>query len=270
MPSSTPAQVMRLALMHGIPVKWDIDANMAAFEKAVTLAAPHSPDVVITPECWLDGYAAADASSSVDRLRTVAQSPAKSPYLQRVSNTAHAQGMLVCFGFTSNEAGRIYNAAGLWNADGTLIGIYHKTHLQAHDRQFTPGDALPVWQTLWGPVGIMICADRRWPETARVLRLQGARVILNPTYGFYHDVNEAMMRTRSFENQCFIAFAHPRLSLVTGPNGRIVAREESDELGVLVCDINLEKARDDNHLADRRPELYGLIAQVRPSDSRPD
>ena len=119
---------------------------------------------------------------------------------------------------------------------------------------------MPVWPSPWGPLGIMICADRRWPETARTLRLQGAKIILNPTYGFHNDLNEAMMRTRSFENQCFIAFAHPEESLVTGPKGEIVAQEK-DSRGVLMCEIDVSRARDDNHLQDRRPDLYGAIVE---------
>jgi N-carbamoylputrescine amidase len=173
--------------------------------------------------------------------------------------------MSICFGFTSLEDGSAYNAAGLWDAEGKLTGVYHKTHLQTHDLQYAPGRGLPVWSTDWGKVGIMICADRRWPETARTLRLQGARLILNPTYGFHNDLNEAMMRTRAYENQCFIAFAHPEQSLVTDPRGRVIGKESGTaEAGVpriLICDIDLAEAKDDNHLRDRRPEIYREITE---------
>jgi predicted amidohydrolase len=107
----------------------------------------------------------------------------------------------------------------------------------------------------------MICADRRWPETARVLRLQGARLILNPTYGFVGELNESMMRTRSYENECFITFAHPRLSLVTGPRGEVVAKKSSGRPGLLVADLPLDQTTTNHHLDDRRPDLYGLIAK---------
>ena len=68
----------------------------------------------------------------------------------------------------------------------------------------------------------MICADRRWPETVRALALQGARMIFNPTYGNYGEMNNCLMRTRSFENSVLIAFTHPSQSLITAPRGRIV------------------------------------------------
>jgi len=67
------------------------------------------------------------------------------------------------------------------------------------------------------------------------------------------------MRTRAYENQCFIAFAHPKLILVTGPDGRIVSKQVSETPGLLFCDVDLTHAKDDNHLRDRRPELYTIL-----------
>lgn len=112
----------------------------------------------------------------MERLRAAAQAP-DSPYLQRVAEVARQGALAICLGFTSREGDTIRNSAGLWLADGTLAGLYHKTHLQSHDLQYTAGDSLPVFATPWGPLGVMICADRR----SRCLCLQGARLILNPT-----------------------------------------------------------------------------------------
>ena len=185
--------IVTLGLMQTVPEKWNLEKNFATFLELLDQAK--RADIVITPECWLDGYAAPDKESTPERLREVAQAPESSPYLQRVAEEARTRKQWICFGFTSLEDDKIYNAAGLWNDAGELVGIYHKTHIQTHDRQYTPGEALPVWPTPWGPVGIMICADRRWPETARTLRLKGARLILNPTYGMHHEANTWWMRT---------------------------------------------------------------------------
>ena len=257
---------LRLAMMRAVPEKWNLDANYRTFATAVALAAEKEADLLITPECWLDGYASAAKDSTPDKIVAIAQSPQRSEYLRGVSQLAKEHGVFICFGFTSLEENLAYNASGLWSDQGELVGVYHKTHLQAHDLQYAPGQTLPVWRTPWGRVGIMICADRRWPETARTLRLQGARLILNPTYGFYNDLNEAMMRTRSYENQCYIAFAHPRQSLVTDPRGNVVAKADGQEQEahvphLLVCDIDLSLAKDDNHLKDRRSDIYGPITQ---------
>jgi len=253
---------VRIAQMRAVPEKWSLEANFKVFLELLDEADKHQPDFFVTPEGWLDGYAAADKASTPEKLRAVAQDPESSPYLQRVPKEAQKRAMFICFGFTSLEGGKIYNAAGLWDADGKLIGVYHKTHLQNHDLQYTPGEGLPVWDTPWGPVGIMICADRRWPETARCLRLQGARLILNPTYGFRGDLNTVMMRTRAYENQCFIAFTHPKESLVTGPRGKVLTSEVGDQAAVFITEIDLAEAREDNHIRDRRPELYGIITET--------
>ncbi|HOZ47869.1 MAG TPA: carbon-nitrogen hydrolase family protein [Candidatus Hydrogenedentes bacterium] len=260
--STPPGARVRLGLMRSVPVKWDLETNFKTWLRWLDEASAEKVELFITPEGWLDGYAAPDKASTPDRLGQVAQDPSSSPYLAKVSEEAQARRMYLCFGFTSLEDGRIYNAAGLWNDSGDLIGIYHKTHIQTHDHQYTPGEALPVWPSRWGPIGIMICADRRWPETARCLRLQGARLILNPTYGFRGDLNTAMMRTRAYENQCFIAFTHPEESLVTDPRGGVAA-VAADSEGVLVCEVDLSKAKDDNHLRDRRPSLYGVLTGER-------
>lgn len=252
---------VRIAQMRGVPEKWNLDANFALFLELVDRAAASNPDFFITPEGWLDGYAAPDKASTRERILGIAQDLNTSPYLEQVAAKAREHGFYICFGFTSLEGGKAFNASGLWGPEGQLVGVYHKTHLQNHDLQYDPGEALPVWPTPWGPVGMMICADRRWPETVRTLRLQGARLILNPTYGFHNDLNLAMLRTRAYESQCFIAFTHPKQSLVTGPKGDVVLNESPEEPGLSVCEIDLSRAKEDNHLRDRRPELYGILTE---------
>lgn len=253
------AHKVTLALMQQVPVKWDLDANFDTFLRFLDEAG--DADIFITPECWLDGYAAPDDASTPEKLREVAQPLEDSPYLDRVAEEARKRELHICFGFSSVEEGNIYNAAGLWNDQGELVGVYHKTHLQTHDLQYSPGMDLPVFSTPWGPVGIMICADRRWPETARVLRLKGARLILNPTYGMHHLDNEWWMRTRGYENQCFIAFSHPQVGFVVNPHGDLV-HKRADQPGVMTCTIDLREAKDDNHIRDRRPDLYGVLTRI--------
>jgi predicted amidohydrolase len=254
---------MRLALMKAVPRKWDLEANLKQFEELLDEADARGAELFVTPECWLDGYAADDKESTKERLREVAQDPERSELLAQIASLASSRGLGVCLGFTSLENGEVHNAAGLWGPGGEVLGIYRKTHLQGQDLQFSPGDDLPVWQTPWGRIGIMICADRRWPEVARVLRLKGARLILTPSYGMRGLENEWWMRTRSYENQCFVAFVHPKVAFVAEPGGRLEASLAGATAGVLVCDVDLSLARDDNHLQDRRPELYRIISDPR-------
>ncbi|HOX37004.1 MAG TPA: carbon-nitrogen hydrolase family protein [Candidatus Brocadiia bacterium] len=254
---------LRLALMRGVPRKWDMKANFEVFLEMSRKASGEGADIFVTPECWLDGYAAPESASTPGRLKEVAQDARKSEFLQGAAETAWTGRMWVCFGFVSLEdGGAVGNAAGLWNREGKLMGVYLKTHLQTHDVQFRAGNDLPAWETEFGKIGIMICADRRWPETARTLRLKGARLILNPSYGMCHEANEWWMRTKGYENQCFIAFVHPKVGFVVNPSGNLAAKGEGADPGILICDVDLSEARDDNHIRDRRPELYGIIAEM--------
>jgi N-carbamoylputrescine amidase len=257
-------RTVRIGLLEAVPLRWELEANFKAFLHLLEAATRERVELLVTPEGWLDGYASPAPDSTPEKLRSVAQDPLTSPYLRRVATEAKARSMLICFGFTSLEEGKIYNAAGLWGPDGNLIGVYHKTHLQGHDLQYSQGESLPVWNTPWGPVGVMICADRRWPETARTLRLQGARLILNPSYGMHHEANEWWMRTRGYENQCFIAFCHPKVAFIVDPKGNIAGKLQGEPAGVLVREVDLTLARDDDHIRDRRPELYGPITAPRP------
>lgn len=250
-----------IAQMRGVPVKWDTEANLATFVTQAIAAGAEHPDIFITPECWLDGYAAPDKASTREKLMAVAQPLAGSPALEKVAELAKQYHMWICFGFSSLEEGKLFNTSGLWNREGKLVGVYHKTHIQTHDVQYDLGMGLPVWDSEWGKLGMMICADRRWPETVRTLRLQGARLILNPTYGMHGEMNLKIMQVRAWENQCFIAFTHPQQSLLVNPKGETVLQVDSDQPGYSITTIDLSEAKDDNHLRDRRPELYGELSQ---------
>ena len=93
---------------------------------------------------------------------------------------------------------------------------------------------------------------------------------MNPTYGMWHLDNEWWMRTRSYENQMFVCFTHPNVALITNPGGQIDAKLQSNVPGVLVHEVDLADVRDDNHLEDRRPELYDILADPKhPSRQKP-
>ena len=98
------------------------------------------------------------------------------------------------------------------------------------------------------------------------MRLQGARLILNPTYGMHGSLNFKLMQVRAWENQCFIAFTHPQQSLIVDPGGDAVTNERGDEPAVTTTVIDLREAKDDNHIRDRRPDLYGPIADTAAGD----
>jgi predicted amidohydrolase len=259
-PVKTPKKV-RLGLFTAMPVKWDLDRNWQTFERTFLAHANEGIDVVVTPECFLDGYAVSAKDWTPEHFAQIAQDVATSPYTAHVRVLAQKYKTAILFGYTEKAGSRFYNCALMVDRNGRIVGHYHKTHLQNYDLRFSPGEDLPVFDMAWGKTGVLICADRRWPETARVLRLKGAEITLIPSYGMWHLENEWWMRTRSYENENFVAFVHPNVAFVANPQGQIVAKLQSNVPGMLVCDVDLSQVTDANHIKDRRPELYKAITE---------
>jgi predicted amidohydrolase len=216
-------------------------------------------DVVVTPEGFLDGYVSTESSVTKADMVNYAIDPATSEYALEAAAWARRNEAWLIYGCTRKEKDQVFNTALIYDRSGSLAGMYDKLHLQKHDLKYAPGRHLNVYPSDFGSFGVMICADRRWPETARALTLRGARVIFNPTYGMRGDLNLCMMRTRSYENGIFIAFTHPGQALITGPEGQIVRNEENAATTYVITEIDLSKApaNKGGHIADRRPDIYG-------------
>jgi len=252
---------LRLGLFTAMPKKWDLEGNWRVFENTVERHVSNGVQLVVTPECFLDGYVTPAKVWTPQRFAAIAQEEATSIYIKRLRELAARHKIHLVFGLTEKRGGKFYNTALLVDGEGRIAGRYSKTHLQNQDLRYAPGEDLPVFDTAWGKIGVLICADRRWPETARVLRLKGARIVLIPSYGMWGLDNEWWMRTRAYENENFVAFVHPRVAFVADPKGAIAARLQSNVAEMLVCDVDLSQVSDKHHIRDRRPELYGEIAR---------
>lgn len=252
---------IRIAQIKVYPDKCKIEANHTRVMNILhTIENKHEVDVVVTPEGFLDGYAATEKTVTSDSIVKYAIDPLNSDYTQVVSDWGKRNKAWIIYGCARKATNGVFNTALIYNRRGELVGMYDKLHLQRHDHKYTPGKHLNVYESDFGLFGVMICADRRWPETARTLTLQGARVIFNPTYGMHGDLNLCMMRTRSYENGIFIVFTHPGQSLITGPGGTVVCNNEDKSQTYTVTEIDLSKALADTsgHILDRRPDVYKL------------
>lgn len=255
--------MLRLALVKTVPAKGDLEANCARLSAVLDAIVPHAPDVVITPEGFLEGYVATEPEVTADNLARFAVDPADSPYLHAVSAWSAQRRSWLIFCCARLSGGGVANSAVILNRDGALAGVYDKVHCQTHDRKYVAGTALPVFPSDFGPFGVMICADRRWPETVRTLALKGARIIFNPSWGMHDERNLHMVQTRSYESEVFIAFVHPQQALVCGPRGEIVLNETHDDSLFSVIDIDLSevdgvRSGASAHLRDRRPDVYNV------------
>jgi predicted amidohydrolase len=252
---------IRIAQIRAVPEKGDLKGNHAKLMSILKDVARERVDVVVTPECFLDGYISTEPNVNAEKLRDYAIDPAKSTYVREVSAWARHSSAWVIFGCSRIAPEGVYNSALIIDRNGKLKGSYDKTHCQEHDRKYLAGQSLPIFNSGFGPFGIMICADRRWPETVRSLALQGARVIFNPTYGMHDARNLHMMQTRSYESEVFIAFTHPLQSLLTGPDGKIICNDIRNSAPYSISEIDLSeadaiRADSSSHLKGRRPDIY--------------
>jgi len=252
---------IRIAQVRVVPAKGDIEANHDTLMSVLADVAKSDVDLAVTPECFLDGYVSTEDAVDGDNIGGYALTPSDSPYVRSVAEWAREQSAWVVLGCSRLAAEGVYNTALILTRRGELHGAYDKTHCQTHDRKYVPGRKIGVFDSDFGPFGVMICADRRWPETVRSLALGGARIILNPTYGMHDERNLRMMQTRSYESEVFIAFTHPRQSLLTDPTGEILCNDTHADARFSVTEIDLShvdrvRAGPSAHLKDRRPELY--------------
>jgi len=196
---------------------------------------------------------------------------------------------------------RRFNSSVLVDKTGRIIGKYRKVHLPGHadvlerpgqhleKRFFEVGDlGFPVWRGFGGILGMCICNDRRWPETYRVMGLQGVEMILlgyNSPVGLgdpyeldalepFH--NHLVMQSGAYQNATWVVgvakagmeegFNMIGQTCIIAPSGEIVAQcaTMGDELVIRKCDLDFAKPyRADifNFAAHRRPEHYGLITE---------
>lgn len=195
---------------------------------------------------------------------------------------------------------RHYNTQVLVGRDGRVVGRYRKVHLPGHDehepwrpfqhlekRYFDVGpDGFEVWRAFGGVVGMAICNDRRWPETYRVLGLQGVELVLigyntpvhNPPapehdrLGEFH--NHLVMQAGAYQNATWVVGVAkagdeegvPMIagSAIIAPSGEIAARcvTEGDEVAVARCDLDLcvsYRTSVFDFARHRRIEHYGRI-----------
>jgi predicted amidohydrolase len=256
-------QKIRIAQVRAYPKKGDVEVNSERLLEILDQIAPQHPDVVITPECFLDGYCVTLPGVTRRNVRRYGIDPETSEIALAVSSWARKHESWVILGCTRKVAGGAANSAVVYNRRGRMIGAYDKIHCRGHDRKFVVGTTLPVFKADFGRFGIVICADRRWPESIRTLALGGAEVIFNPTYGQHDEKNMWVMHTRSFESEIPIAFTHPRQSLVTDAKGNIVINETFAVPPFSVCEVNLSNVRKmradkNSFLNQRHPEVYRL------------
>ena len=265
------SRTIRIASCSVMPAKWDKAGNCEKMLDFMRRAVDGSPELVMFPEGCLEGYVVMEAieQGRGDEMVALAE-PEDGPSIARFRAFCRENRVNALVGFAERVGNEAYNTA-LWiGRDGKSVGKYRKTHLAegyVRDHRFNrTGEEIRAFDTDLGRVGAMICFDRRVPEVARSLMLDGAEVLLNPSYGFYRGVNDAILQARAHENGLPLVFCHPSKTVVCNWDGGLVFfREETDVISHVTVDLVPGKA--DYWRKSRRPEIYGkLVEPLRPRD----
>jgi deaminated glutathione amidase len=239
--------------------RWAIERNLKSLEKLFHAAAGEGANIICTPELALQGFYLPEAHEQ-EKFHSIAE-PLDGANILELGRLAKELKVYIAVGFFERFEGEIFNSVALLDPRGKCLGAYRKVHLAEIESQYyRAGNQFNIFETDFGTIGLMTCFDRQFPETTRALSLQGARLILNPAAGGYGEWNQAMLRTRAYENKIYILFSHPMECFVVDPFGDLIAQKGQNET-YLVRKIDLafvDQLRSENCSRYKDiPELYG-------------
>jgi N-carbamoylputrescine amidase len=163
---------------------WDRDANMARAEKLIREAARRGANLVLIQELFETPYFCKDHSS---RHFALAKPLAEHPAVEHFRRLARELDVVLPVSVFEHENNVFYNSVVIVDAGGEVLGSYRKSHIPEgpgyHEKYyFSPGDTgFKVFQTRFAKLGVAICWDQWFPETARAMALMGAEILMYPT-----------------------------------------------------------------------------------------
>jgi predicted amidohydrolase len=189
---------LTVAVIRGRPPEPATAESARAYWAAqLEQAAASRPDLVCLPECLNQAGTGLPAQAVAE--------PLDGPMFQLLAEHAVRLGAYVGGCYYEDDDGYVFNTAVLLDRGGRRVGHYRKIHPYWPEEPdgVAPGDDLPVFPTEFGAVGIMICYDSWFGETARVLALKGAELVLFPNAGY----ETKIMPARAIDNRLYIAIA---------------------------------------------------------------
>ena len=253
--------------------------NLSTIRTRLREAAGNGAQLVIFPECALPGYCYDSMAEAMPFAESI-----PGPSTQQLAEDCAKLNIHVVVGMLEGVGDQLFNACALIGPAG-IVATYRKIHLPflGVDRFTTPGDQPFAVHDLGGlRIGMNICYDGSFPESARCLMLLGADLIVLPTNWPTGAISTArtLIPARALENHLYYAavnrigtergFRFIGMSRILGCTGEFLAVSEDDQPTILYADIDPERARN-KHLVnipgkyelhrtrDRRPEVYGPI-----------
>ncbi len=268
---------------------WDSAATLDRAEALVREAAGGGANVVLLQELFETPYFCPDQKQELFRL---ARPLDGNPVIERFAGLAQELGVVLPVSFFERAANACFNSLAMIDADGTVMGLYRKSHIPdgpgyREKFYFSPGDTgFRVWRTRFGVIGAGICWDQWFPECARAMVLMGADILLYPTAIGSEPHDPALdsrdhwrrvMQGHAAANMVALAAAN-RIgveeneaatmtfygsSFIAGPTGEILAQAGRDEQAVITASFDLDALRAARAawglFRDRRPDLYGPL-----------
>ena len=283
---------------------WDAQANLATAERLVREAAERGAQVILLQELFETPYFCIEQDT---RHLALATSPAENAAVRRFAPIARELEVVLPVSFFERAGKVFYNSIAIIDADGSVLGVYRKSHIPngpgyQEKNYFAPGDTgFKVWNTRYARLGVGICWDQWFPESARCMALMGAEVLLYPTAigsepppALPVNSRDHWQRTqqghaaanvmplvasnrygveRSLQDPDGLWIRFHGSSFIADPTGAIVAEagEEGDAVLTATFDLGeIEQLRNNWFVfRDRRPDLYGAITTLDGSTHQP-
>ncbi|MCS6987510.1 MAG: N-carbamoylputrescine amidase [Sphingomonadaceae bacterium] len=265
------------------------DRDIAAVRRLVRQAAAQGARIVLPPELFEGHY----FCRTQDEAHFARAAPcAEHPAVQAMQALAAELRLVIPTSFFERDGPHYYNSLAMVGPDGQVMGIYRKSHIPdgpgyQEKFYFRPGNTgFRTWKTPWGVLGVGICWDQWYPETARALMLDGAEILLFPT-AIGSEPHDPHLDTQRLWVRAMVGHAVANVvpvvaanrvgteggqtfygsSFVCDERGDMLAQLGRTEEGVVVAELDLDRAA--RHRAafgffrDRRPDLYRRLAEDR-------
>jgi N-carbamoylputrescine amidase len=268
---------------------WDIAANLDKAESLIRRAAQQGAQIILLQELFETPYFCKDQKEEYFALAKPVQD---NPLLARFSALAAALNVVLPISFFERANNAYYNSVMIIDADGRQLGRYRKTHIPdgpGYNEKFyfNQGDTgFKVWQTRFGKIGVGICWDQWFPESARAMALQGAELLFYPT-AIGSEPQAPHIDSSGHWQRVMLGHAAANLmpviasnrvgtekgvsceltfygsSFIAGPTGEIICAAGRDEETVLTTTFDLDEIRalrtSWGVFRDRRPSQYAAL-----------
>ncbi len=252
----------------------DYIENAGHILEMIEKAAEKKPDFVLLPECAYPCYV-------LNNNEIIDKALEHGVYLtEEMKKLCLKHGFYIACGMAVREKGVIKNQAVAIGKNGEIVYTHTKSNMWHFDRTYyEPGSEYNVFDTEFGKVGAIVCADGRMPEISAILAKKGAEIILNlanlTSAGFNsrcltNPQKEYMLSARCRENNVYMALccktgvegevlSNAGGSCVIAPDGEIICSLKPDEEEILYCDIDISQRNE--YLPQKRPYLYNIISK---------